>query len=244
VIRLVTFDFWQTLFADTANSLEHAQVLRLRTVRDVLAAAGHRYGAGELAAADVRASAAFQAVWREERDMAPAEQVRIFLGALDAALPDRLAPATLERVAAAYQEPALRHRPAPVPGSREAVAALHGRGVALGVISNTGRTPGWVLRRLLEDAGLLPLLDVLSFSDEAGVRKPAAAIFHRTLERAGAAAGTAVHVGDDPVTDVAGARAVGMRAIHYAPEPATPSADADAVLRRFGDLPALVDRLG
>ena len=78
MIRLVTLDFWQTLFADTANSLERAHALRLQSVREVLAAAGHRYDAGALAAADVRAAEAFQAVWREERDMPPAEQVRLW----------------------------------------------------------------------------------------------------------------------------------------------------------------------
>jgi putative hydrolase of the HAD superfamily len=126
----------------------------------------------------------------------------------------------------------------------EAVHEIRARGVALGVISNTGRTPGRVLRRLLEDAGLLPCFDVLAFSDEAGVRKPAAAIFRRVLDQARTDPARAVHVGDDAVTDVAGARAVGMRAIHFVPDPSGPGAAADAVLRRFADLPALVVRLG
>lgn len=54
----------------------------------------------------------------------------------------------------------------------------------------------------------------------------------------------AVHVGDDAASDVAGARGVGMRAIHFVPDPSVPGAAADAVLRRFADLPALVARLG
>jgi FMN phosphatase YigB (HAD superfamily) len=99
-----------------------------------------------------------------------------------------------------------------------------------------------VLRRLLGDAGLLPCFDFLAFSDEAGVRKPAPAIFHRVLDQAGTDPAGAVHVGDDAVTDVAGARGVGMRAIHYVPDPSAPPAAADGVLRRFADLPRLVSR--
>jgi putative hydrolase of the HAD superfamily len=243
VIRLVTFDFWQTLFADTGESLARAHALRLRGVREALAAAGHAYDPGELARADVRAADAFQAVWREHRDMTAAEQVGRFLAALDPALPDRLAPAARERVALAYQAPALTHRPVVTADAPEALAALRARGLILGVISNTGRTPGWVLRRLLEDAGLLPGLAVLSFSDEAGVRKPAAAMFRRTLARTGIPPEAAVHVGDDAVADVAGARGVGMRAVHYAPSAAAAPAGADAVLRHFAELPALLARL-
>jgi putative hydrolase of the HAD superfamily len=244
VIRLVTLDFWQTLFSDTDNSLRRAHTLRLERVRGVLAEGGALYDAAELASADTRAAAAFAAVWREHRDMAPEEQVRIFLGVLDPALPTALGPLALDRVARAYQEPTLTHRPEITPAAADVVHELRGRGLILGVISNTGRTPGRVLRQLLADAGLLTCFDVLVFSDEAGVRKPAAAIFRKALSQTGVEPARAVHVGDDPVSDVAGARGVGMGAIHYVPGDAGDVAAADAVLRRFADLPALVARLG
>ena len=134
------------------------------------------------------------------------------------------------------------HRPEITPAAAETVQALRAGGLALGVISNTGRTPGWVLRRLLDDAGLLSCFDVLAFSDEMGTRKPAAEIFRRVLDEAGVIPTRAVHVGDDPVTDVAGARGVGMRAIHYVPG-GDAAALADAVLRRFADLPRVVAQL-
>ena len=185
MIGLVTLDFWQTLFADTGDSLRRAHVLRLEGVRETLAEAGRLYAAPELAAADARAGDAFAAVWREHRDMAPDEQLRMFLDALDPALPATLDPGTLDRIARVYQEPALTHRPEITPAAAEAVHEIRARGLRLGVISNTGRTPGRVLRRLLGDAGLLSCFDVLAFSDEAGVRKPAPAIFRRVLDQAG-----------------------------------------------------------
>ena len=206
MIGLVTLDFWQTLFADTRDSLRRAHVLRLEGVRETLAEAGRLYAPAEMAAADARAGEAFAAVWREHRDMAPDEQLRRFLDALDPALPAALDAGTLGRVTRAYQEPALTHRPEITPGAAEAVHALRARGLLLGVISNTGRTPGRVLRRILEDAGLVPSFDVLAFSDEAGIRKPAPALFRRVLDQAGMGPAGAVHVGDDAVTDVAGAR--------------------------------------
>lgn len=244
MIRLVTLDFWRTLFADTPDSLRRAHALRLEGVRETLAEAGRLYDAAEVATADARAGEAFGAVWREHRDMAPHEQLGTFLGALDPALPGALDAGAMDRVARAYQEPALTHRPAITPGAGIAVSELRARGLRLGVISNTGRTPGRVLRRLLADAGLLQHFTVLAFSDERGVRKPATAMFRWVLDAAAPEADRAVHVGDDAVTDVAGAQEAGMRAIHFLPDPSAPGVAADAVLRGFTDLPGLVARLG
>jgi putative hydrolase of the HAD superfamily len=244
MIGLVTFDFWRTLFADTGDSLRRAHVLRLEGVRETLAETGRLYTPAELATADARAGEMLTAVWQEHRDMAAGEQLRIFLGVLDPALPEALVPEMLDRVARAYQEPALTHRPEITPAAAEAVHDLRARGLRLAVISNTGRTPGRVLRHLLGDAGLLACFEILAFSDEAGLRKPAPALFRRVLDQAGMDPAGAVHVGDDAVADVAGARGIGMRAIHYVPDPSASPAVADGVLRRFGDLPLLVGRLG
>ena len=242
-IRLVTLDFWQTLFADTPDGLRRAHALRLGWLRETLGEAGRVYGAAEMADADARAGVALAAVWQEHRDLAPDAQLRVFLDALDPALLAALDEATVERVARAYQEAALTHRPAITPAAAGAVHELRARGHALGLISNTGRTPGRVLRRLLEDAGLLGCFDVLVFSDEAGVRKPAGAIFRRVLDRVAVDPAKGVHVGDDAVTDVGGARAAGMRAIHFVPGEGV-AVPADAVLRSFADLPDVVARLG
>lgn len=242
MLALVTFDFWQTLLAETPEGLRRAHALRLAGVREALARAGHAYDGHAMAEADARALAAFEAIWREHRSMAAPEQIGMFLGALDPALPGALSAAELAAVTTAYEEPVLSHPPTVSPGAAEALRWCRARGLAVALISNTGRTPGTVLRRVLEGAGLLDAFLVLTFSDEAGVRKPATEIFRQTLARAGAGAEAAVHVGDDPVTDVAGARAVGMRALHYVPAGRSAAAPSDGVLRHFGELPAVLAR--
>ena len=182
-------------------------------------------------------------IWREHRDVAPAEQVRIFLDALDPALPAALPPEDRAAVDHAYATPVLTHAPVVAAGAVETIRVLAARGLMLAIISNTGRTPGTMLRQLLARAGVLDAFAVLSFSDERGVRKPDPAIFRRTLAEAGCEPASAVHVGDDPVTDVAGARAVGMRALHYVPDGRPGAGDADAVVRHLGDLPAVIGGL-
>jgi putative hydrolase of the HAD superfamily len=92
----------------------------------------------------------------------------------------------------------------------DAVPALQGlrdRGLSLVAVSNWDCS----LARVLERCGLEGVLDGTVTSAEAGARKPDPAIFAVALELAGCAPDQALHVGDTPEEDVAGARAAGIR---------------------------------
>jgi putative hydrolase of the HAD superfamily len=101
-----------------------------------------------------------------------------------------------------------------------------------------------VLRRYLEREGLLRHFQVVTFSDEVRLRKPEAEIFRRTLAKLGPELGLepheVAHIGDNPEADVEGARAVGMRAVHYAVGGRAGAARADLVVT---DLASLAERL-
>ncbi len=96
-----------------------------------------------------------------------------------------------------------------LPGSAEVLAALRGRGLATGVVSNFDQR----LPAILEGLGLAALLDCVVLPGEVGVAKPDPAIFARALARLGVRAEAAVFVGDRADEDLAGARAAGLRAI-------------------------------
>jgi len=64
---------------------------------------------------------------------------------------------------------------------------------------------------------MLRYFRVALFSDEMLIRKPEASVFQRALAQLGVHAAEAIHVGDTDGTDVAGARAAGMGAIHLHP---------------------------
>ncbi len=94
-------------------------------------------------------------------------------------------------------------------GAEAVLAGLREAGHTLGVVSNAdGRVASF-----LENAGLAPYLDFVIDSAVVGVEKPDPAIFEIALERAGAEAADAVHVGDIYEIDVVGARAAGVEAI-------------------------------
>ena len=97
-------------------------------------------------------------------------------------------------------------------GAIEALTWLHGRGVRLGLISNTV-WPADAHRRDLERYGLLGYFHATLFSSETGLWKPDTRVFQRALEALGAPAEQAVYIGDQLVEDIGGARRAGLRAV-------------------------------
>ena len=154
-----------------------------------------------------------------------------------------MTPTLFEEAVAGYIEPVLQLPPELEPRAAEAVRELASRGVALGIVSNTGRTPGVILRRVLERHDLLRHFTAISYSDEVGYRKPDPEIFRRTLSLAGAAPEEAAHVGDNPLDDVTGAQGVGMRGVHYVADGRFTAAHADLAVGDLGELPEMLERL-
>jgi HAD superfamily hydrolase (TIGR01509 family) len=87
-----------------------------------------------------------------------------------------------------------------------ALSALRAKGLRLVVLSNANGT----LHRAFDRLGLTSSFDVIFDSHREGVEKPDPRFFHIALERAGADAGTTMHVGELYHVDVAGARAAGL----------------------------------
>lgn len=90
--------------------------------------------------------------------------------------------------------------------AREALLAVRAHGAWVVAVSN------WDVSVLdvLEQTGLAPLLDGAVSSAAVGVAKPSPAVFEHALSLVGARAADAVHVGDSPSEDVAGAQAAGI----------------------------------
>ena len=121
------------------------------------------------------------------------------------------------------------------PDAFGALRALRSCGVRLVVASNWDCSLGDVLAR----AGLLALVDGVVSSALAGAAKPDRAVFETALALAGTSAEEAVHVGDSPDHDIAGARAAGLRAILLDRRGVATAADVP-VVQRLDELPSLL----
>jgi putative hydrolase of the HAD superfamily len=147
-----------------------------------------------------------------------------------------------DSIARIYAESSLASEIVALDGARDTLEALAESGVRRALICDTGFSPGSVVRQLLDRVGLLELLEVTIFSDEAGVPKPDGRVFRAALEPLGVAAAEAVHVGDLRRTDVAGARASGMVSVRISDDNDDRSElpDADAVARSHAHLRTLL----
>jgi putative hydrolase of the HAD superfamily len=97
----------------------------------------------------------------------------------------------------------------PFPDVVPALGELRAAGHRLVVVSNWDCSlPEW-----LGPPGLLELVDGVVSSAEVGAAKPDPAPFLRGLELAGVRAADALHVGDSPESDLAGAHAAGVRGV-------------------------------
>jgi putative hydrolase of the HAD superfamily len=117
---------------------------------------------------------------------------------------------------------------------RPALDELAARGIKLGVVSNF---EPW-LEDILDLQGIGDRFAAVAISGKLGVAKPDPEIFKAALTEAGADPGATVHVGDQPVNDVAAARAVGITPVlidRYARHPETDGA------HRVEDLLELVE---
>lgn len=100
------------------------------------------------------------------------------------------------------------------PGVREGLDVLRGAGWSLGVATNGAVD---IQRAKLETTGLAPLFDGICISEAVGARKPERNHFEAAAAECGAllSAGGWM-VGDNPVTDISGASAAGLRTVWVA----------------------------
>jgi putative hydrolase of the HAD superfamily len=130
----------------------------------------------------------------------------------------------------------------PVPDAAEALRALQLAGFPLAVVSNAS---GTMERQLAEhricsvDGHTEAQVAVVVDSHVVGVEKPDPRIFGIALRTLGMPAARCLYVGDTVHFDVEGARAVGMRAVHFDPFRLCPGDDHPHI----GSLLALVGNL-
>jgi HAD superfamily hydrolase (TIGR01509 family) len=99
----------------------------------------------------------------------------------------------------------------PLPGARQLLESLRGRGLRIALVSNLDHSSGAPL--LLAAAGLEGLFDAVVLSEDVGFCKPDRRPFQAALAALGLSPADVFYVGDEAVADVWGAGRVGLRTI-------------------------------
>lgn len=217
VVTAVAFDLWETLITENGDRAREQTRLRLTRMERILAEHGFAATAQAIEEA-YRAlwQQCHQLYWRYDRDISCRRQIEHFLESL-ALDPHSFSEAALDALEEAYANAAVELLPSLVSGADEVIAALEQRGLRLGLISNTGRTPGSALREVLRRLGIGDALHTMVFSNEHGHCKPVPSIFEELRSGLGVPAEEIVFVGDNLYVDVHGAQRFGMRGVHFVP---------------------------
>ena len=207
-IKAITFDFWSTLYE--AKTVDYTQRLyQLKAIVEQFS--DHTFELEQFQAAVNEARETWRRTWLEEyRTLTADDWLQIALKKLGVLL----APEHFFSIKIILERSVLNDLPTPVPEVKTALADLSAQ-YQLAIISDTGLTPGRILRQVLENDNLAPYFTHFTFSDEVGRSKPHALAFLTTLEALGVKPNEAAHVGDLLHTDIVGAQQVGMRAVQY-----------------------------
>lgn len=246
-IRAVSFDLWDTVFADDSDEPKRKQqglppkaVERRDLVYHFLSQHAPIDRVLVNCAYDT-ADSAFRQVWHYQHFTWSVEvRLRVLLAGLKRELPVN----ELQELVRLHEDMELRVRPDLVPGVADALRELSRRFTLL-VVSDAIFSPGRALRELLAGYGLIDLFAAFVFSDEIGCSKPAPGVFHRAAELAACRLDEIVHIGDREHNDIAGAKDAGARAVLVtaAVDRGSANTRADAVCRDFAQLLVILDSL-
>jgi len=118
------------------------------------------------------------------------------------------------------------------PDAKESLLTLRKKGYKLGLISNTHwRISGESRKEFMK------FFDAITLSYEHGYAKPHPSIFFAALEKLKSSPDNSLHVGDDPIADIEGARNVGMKTALVRRGPT--KVKADIVIERLNELDVL-----
>lgn len=246
-ILAVSFDLWDTLVFDDSDEPKRAAAglpSKQEARRDLVWRALDRQAPlprDVFSAAWDTHDAAFERVWRRHfATWTVRERLAVLFEGLERALPE----GELDTLVEALELMEVEIPPDPVPGLAEGLAALQER-YPLCIVSDAIYTPGRLLRRMLDDHGVLRCFHTCIFSDEAGRSKPHPRVFDAAAAGLGVQREAIVHVGDRQHNDIAGPQALGMKAVLFVGARAADreGTTADAVCERFSDLPQIIESL-
>src|SRR5437868_3591979 len=197
MFRSIAFDLWETLITNSPAISVRQKEIRVGRMERILAAHGLAREVEHIERAHHQQWELCQELyWSSDLDISCRRQLEHFLEELD------LDPATirepiLAELEHAYATAPLDALPETVDGAREVLRELRERGLRVGLISNTGRTPGSVLREVLARLGLADSIDAMVFSNEHGECKQKASIFESLRAQLGVDYSEMVFVGDN-----------------------------------------------
>jgi len=243
-IKVITIDFWNTLF-DSSNGIERNEH-RIKKLKSAFESIGFEISDADYEKAMQQAWEYFNNIWRNElRTISTRDAILFFWNYFHAPFVEKL----ISDVVDAFEKSILIHPPSLIEGVPEALNTLSKK-FKLAIVSDTGFSPGSILRELLKISGIYDYFSYFSFSNETGVAKPHPKAFLTVLNHFGCEPQNALHIGDIEETDIQGAKNLHMFAIRFIgnhldflSEDTEIHTLADYIATSWNEIPKIIDEI-
>jgi putative hydrolase of the HAD superfamily len=216
-IKAVTFDLWETLLFEKNGWNLRRTNARCESVAQTLSKFGVKISVERLALAFKKMASWLESVWRMNNEVTHLDQIRFIIRtASEGSI--TIKEEWIDDLSSAYVSPFFKVTPYLNPDASKVLQWLEDRNKLIGLMCNTGLTPGFGLRRFLAREDLAEYFDLMLFSDEVGIRKPNPKMFQIATQRLKVKPYEIVHIGDNLKSDVWGAKNAGFKAIYLSTE--------------------------
>lgn len=217
-LKLITIDFWNTLF-DSSNAQERNRY-RNQAIYKAITEQGIEISEKQIKDGISASWTHFNENWiKNMRTPLPRETVQFFWNYLKIPHNDE----SIDKIVLLFETIILDYPPKLMNDAGRALEILSQK-YKIGLISDTGFTPGRILKLIMQKNEILDFFDAFSFSDETGVAKPHPDAYLKILNQFGCKPANALHIGDIEQTDIEGAINLGMKAIRFSGDPSYLSA--------------------
>lgn len=212
-LKAVTFDLWETLIFESDGASTMRSTTRCQNVAKTLNKLGLNVSPDQVGAAVNETINTLLKIWDQNKDITHLDQLH-YVVKFASGGKVKLKEEWIPELSDAYISSLFEIQPYLNPGAVETLQRCQNQNKYIGLICNTGTTPGFGLRKFLQQQCIAQFFDTMTFSDEVGIRKPSPEIFHLTAGKLGTKPQETVHVGDNLKADVWGAKNAGFKAIH------------------------------
>ncbi|MBL0332992.1 MAG: HAD family hydrolase [Chlorobiota bacterium] len=210
MIKVVTIDFWDTLFSESGNGGLREEA-RMKAIYNVIENNNYKYDSVTVYSAYKHLWDYFDIQWLEnQRTPNSYELCNVLFNKLNIEIPEP----ELFNLSQIFRKGILQHPPGILPNVKTGLEYLSSKYILV-IISDTAFSGGIELRELMKSTGIYNHFSNFIFSDEVGSAKPNKLLFEKALEPFSVLPIEAIHIGDIERTDIVGANNFGMKSIIY-----------------------------
>ncbi|MEN3043793.1 MAG: HAD family hydrolase [Candidatus Hydrothermales bacterium] len=211
-IKVITFDYWDTLVPIEENKIELMRKERAKKIQEFFNKKGRKFSYDEI----YKTSKRVWELYKENPLINKEVTLYIMVEKILEHLSIEKKEDIVKEIVQIYEEYLYKAGLKVDSEVIDVIKELKSENFKLGIVSNT--PGGNVERKILEDYGIDKFFDIMVFSSIEGIRKPHPEIFLKVVNFFNIEPGELLHIGDTFELDIEGPLKIGAKAILWDPK--------------------------